>query len=122
MTLLVDTSVLLAGTIDVDPAEPWAVSAISVGEMSAGVMLADSPGKRAARLRRLIDVLASAPVLPVDAAVAARYGDLRAASGRRPSNDQWIAATALAHKLTLVTRDRAQAALPGVQTRLVDTA
>ncbi len=64
-------------------------------------------------------MLAEAPALPVDRTVAARYGELRAASRRRPTNDLWIAATALAHDLTLVTADERQAALPLVRARLV---
>ncbi len=56
--------------------------------------------------------MAEALVLPVNRAVSGRYAELRAATGRRPSNDLWIAATALAHGLRLVTADKRQAALP----------
>ncbi len=41
------------------------------------------------------------------------------ATGRLPSNDLWIAATALAHDLTLVTADERQAASPLVRTQLL---
>lgn len=126
MTLLLDTSVLAGGLLsgESDPEavvidEPWSVSVVSVGELEAGVLLARGKRQRADRLRRLTAVLSTAPLLPVDRSVAARYGELRAASGRRPSNDLWIAATALAHDLTLVTLDDAQAALP-VRTRRPD--
>jgi predicted nucleic acid-binding protein len=57
-------------------------------------------------------------VLDIDRSVAACYGELRAASGRSPTNDLWIAATALARDLTLVTRDERQAGLPLVRTTL----
>lgn len=57
-------------------------------------------------------VLAEAPVLAADRTVAVRFGELRAATGRVPTNDLWIAATALAHGLTLLTADVNQAALP----------
>jgi predicted nucleic acid-binding protein len=115
---LVDTSVLvdagvLAG-LEVDGG--WAVSAVSVGELHAGVLLAQDQLVQAARLRRLSAVLAEAPVLEVDRAVAVCYGELRAATGRMPTNDLWIAATALAHDLTLLTADERQAALPLVRT------
>ena len=40
-------------------------------------------------------------------------------AGRAPSNDLWIAATALAHDLELVTRDERQASLPLVRTCLI---
>lgn len=118
LTALIDTSVLVSG---VAPAidEPWAVSAISVGELEAGVLAAGDEAVRAQRLRLLAAVLAEAPVVPVDGTVAARYGELRVAAGMRPTNDLWVAATALAHEFTLVTADRAQAALPLVAARFV---
>ncbi len=114
MSALVDTSVLIrAGEVaDLEIDGGWAVSAITIGQRVAGVLLAGDPGARAARLRRLTGVLAEAPILAIDRTVAARYGELRAASGRTPSNDLWIAATALAHDLTLLTGDARQAALP----------
>ena len=123
VSLLLDTSVLVSGLAgsdgDADAAlaaidAPWSVSVVSVGELEdeAGVLLARGARRRADRLRRLTAVLSAAPLLPADRLVAARYGELRAASGRRPSNDLWIAATALAHDLTLVTLDATQAALP----------
>jgi hypothetical protein len=40
------------------------------------------------------------------------YSELRAASGRQPTNDLWIAATALAYDFTLITGDEGQATLP----------
>jgi len=99
--------------------DPWAMSVVSVGELEAGILLADDAAQRSARLRRLAAVLAEAPALAVDHTVAARYSELRAATGRRPTNDLWIAATALAHDLTLLTADERQAALPLVRARLV---
>jgi tRNA(fMet)-specific endonuclease VapC len=48
-------------------------------------------------------------VLPITRAVAARYAEVKADLWARGmpmgENDLWIAATALAHNLTLVTRD-----------------
>ncbi len=96
------------------------MSVVSIGELEAGVLMADNEGVRARRLARLAAVLAEAPIVAVDRAVAARYGELRAASGRRPANDLWIAATALAHDLTLLTADREQAALPLLRAALID--
>jgi len=118
---LVDTSVLIGGDrlSEVGIEGGWAVSAISVGELDAGVLLAEEPVRRASRLRRLTAVLAEAPILGIDRAVAARYGELRAESGRFPTNDLWIAATALAHNVILLTADARQAALPLVRTRLI---
>ena len=72
------------------------------------------------RLARLTAVLAQAAVLPVDRHVATFYGRLRErAKDRKPHNDLWIAATALAHGLTLLAADARQAALPLVQTELI---
>lgn len=121
LTTLVDTSVLIGagGAPGLQMEGGWAVSAIAVGELHAGVLLAADPAVRAARLRRLTAVLAVAPVLEVDRAVAARFGELRAATRRSATNDLWIAATALAHDLTLMTSDDRQAALPLVRTALI---
>lgn len=120
MSALVDTSVLVgSGALAAEIDEDWSVSVVSVGELEAGVLLAADPAARAHRLRRLAAILADAPAVPVDRAVAARYGELRAATGRLPANDLWIAATALAHDLTLITRDERQAALPLVRAELV---
>jgi predicted nucleic acid-binding protein len=95
------------------------VSVITLGELETGVLMATDAATRAARLRRLTAVLAEAPALPAGPAVATRYAELRSTSGRVPANDLWIAATASAHDLTLVTRDERQARLPGIVGMLV---
>lgn len=118
MTVLADTSVLIAPPEDAGD-EAVVMSVVSVGELHAGVELARDEATRSARLARLSAVVAAVPVLPVDGAVAARYGEVRRVSGRAPSNDLWIAATALAHDLGLVTRDERLAALPLVRARLI---
>lgn len=122
MSALVDTSVLIGAAAlgDLEMRESWSVSVVTVGELHAGVLIARNDAQQMARLRRLAAVLAEAPVIDVDRSVAARYGELRMAAGRLASNDLWIAATALAHDLTLVTADPQQAALPLVRSRLVD--
>jgi len=88
--------------------EESAVSAITVGELQAGVLAARDTDVRALRLATL-EALSDIEVLPVDEAVAAAWALLRvhlAESGRRPNvNDSWIAATALAHRIPVVTRD-----------------
>lgn len=115
MTALIDTSVL-AGAGSPELGEPWVISVVSLGELEAGVLLAADEGVRAQRLRRLTAIVAEAPIIPIEPAIASRYGELRAATGRRPSNDLWIGATALAHDLTLVTADERLASLPGLRT------
>lgn len=110
---LVDTSLLLRLAPDLESYGPgWAMSVATVGELEVGVLLARDVSVRAFRLERLNRYVAAALVLPVNRAVASRYAELRAVVGRRPSNDLWIAATALAHGLRLVTADARQAALP----------
>jgi predicted nucleic acid-binding protein len=116
VTLLADTSVLISPPPD-DDDDTVAMSAISLGELHAGVEMARDDATRSARLGRLTALVATVPVLPIDASVAARYGELRRASGRVPSNDLWIAATALVHDLTLITRDDGLASLTLVRTR-----
>jgi len=118
LTALVDTSVLVSSpalTLD----EPWVVSVVSVGELEAGVLLATDSTVRAQRLRRLTAVLAETLIVPIERAVAARYGELRATTGRQPANDLWIAATALTHDFTLITADQHLASLPLIRATLI---
>ena len=95
------------------------VSVISVGELQAGVLMADGQAVRRQRLGRLTSILAEAPIIEVEPRVAVHYGELRAATGRQPANDLWIAATAMAHDFTLVTADERLASLPQLRAQLV---
>ncbi len=85
------------------------VSVVSLEELAFGIARA-SPTARS-RLVRWLDAFADARpvVLDVTAAIARASGELRAARearGRRVAQaDMLIAATALAHGLTLVTRN-----------------
>jgi predicted nucleic acid-binding protein len=111
LTALIDTSVLVSSPApQLD--EPWVVSVVSVAELEAAVLLAGDTTVRAQRLRRLTAVVAETVIVPIERTVAARYGELRAVTGRRPANDLWIAATALAHDFTLITADERLASLP----------
>jgi len=116
---LIDTSVLAQASAVGELTDGWAVSVVTVGELETGVLIAPDDATRAHRLALLAAVLAEAPALPVDRHVAGRYGQLRASAGRQPTNDLWIAATALAHDFTLVTADERQASLPLVRSTLV---
>ena len=118
MTVLIDTS-LLTGTATTGVGESFAVSTVTVGELKLGILLADTPAMQAGREARLAAILENATVLPVEDAVASQYAQLRAATGRLPTNDLWIAATAVAHNLILVTGDDRQSTLPGVRARYV---
>lgn len=110
---LADTSVFIAResgrVLDVDNLpDELAVSVITVGELRAGVLAASTVGVRDRRLATLTAALQLDPV-PVDEAVAAEWARLRVLlrdSGQRmPVNDSWIAATALALGVPVVTQD-----------------
>ena len=84
------------------------ISALTVGELRKGVEIkrrADPDA--AARIGTWVEGIELAfadHILPVDSRVARRWGEL-SAERSRPVIDTLIAATALAHGLTLVTRD-----------------
>lgn len=124
---LVDTSVFVAlesgRRIDVTslPAHST-ISVVTAAELRAGVIVAADPQVRARRL----DTLGSARTLeliPIDAVVAEAWASLRSAlrQARRSMqvNDAWIAATALAHDLVLITQDLGFAEVPGLEVALV---
>lgn len=96
---------------------PLTLSMITVGELRLGVLHATDPTARAERLRTLQQALTLDPI-PVDDRVADAWAELRSAigrSGRRLGvNDSWIAATAIAHGLPLVTQDRDYDDVPGL--------
>jgi predicted nucleic acid-binding protein len=120
VTILVDTSAAV-GDVPSELEDSWVISVVSVAELEAGILLATRRALRAQRLARLTAVLAEAPVLPVDRHVGTWYARLREkVAERKPHNDLWIAATALAHGLTLITADARQAALPLVRATLVE--
>jgi predicted nucleic acid-binding protein len=121
-TALADTSVFIAREqrrpIAGQPPERVAVSVITVAELRLGVLAADDATARARRLETLSLVEALEP-LPVDTSVAHAWAVLRLAlreAGRRmPLNDSWIAATALAHHLPVVSQDDDYLDVPGLQ-------
>lgn len=85
-----------------------AVSVITIGELRAGVLAAAGVAVRDRRLTTLDEAMALDPV-PVDDAVARAWARLRVrlreTDQRMPVNDSWIAATALALGVPVVTRD-----------------
>lgn len=110
---LFDTSVVIAsetgrlldrGVADYD----IAISVITLGELKAGVLAATSTDIRSRRLATL-DLLSDVQVLAVDEPVAAVWAELRVhlaeRGGRVNVNDLWIAATAVALRLPLLTQD-----------------
>ena len=91
-------------------AEPSAIfiSVLSLGELRKGVALKiRSDANAAKRLGAWVDGLEfsfSERILGIDAAIARQWGEL-SAERSRPVVDTLLAATALVHKLTLVTRN-----------------
>jgi len=79
--------------------------------------MAASDTSRALRLNTLSHAEQLRP-LPVDGAVAEAWArliqTLRAAGRRLPINDSWIAATAMAHDLPIVTQDADYDGVPGL--------
>lgn len=109
---LLDTSVFIAREgrgLDVARLpDEVAVSVITYAELRAGVLAASDLSVRSRRLTTLQTVAGLNP-LPIDASVADAWAELRlriAQSGRRMNvNDTWIAATALAHDVPVVSQD-----------------
>ena len=85
-----------------------AVSVITIGELRAGVLAAVDATIRDRRLDTLTAALSLEPIT-IDVEVANAWARLRLAlrdAGlRMPLNDSWIAATAMALGVPLVTQD-----------------
>ncbi|SBW24888.1 type II toxin-antitoxin system VapC family toxin [Protofrankia symbiont of Coriaria ruscifolia] len=120
---IADTSVFIAQesgralNVDALP-DALAVSIVTVAELRAGVLAATDLATRDSRLITLQQALDLDP-LPIDDAVAQAWARLRLElrnSGRRMKvNDAWIAATALAYDLTLVSQDSDYEGVPGLK-------
>ena len=102
------------------PPERINVSVITIAELRLGVLAAADSATRARRLETLTRADAFEPVSPIDRSVAAAWATLRIAlrdAGRRmPLNDSWIAATAIAHEIPVVTQDADYDDIPGLTT------
>lgn len=119
---LVDTSVLVAVEAERQLREEAlparsAISIVTVAELRAGVLAAPDIESRDRRIATLEGVRET-PTLAVDARVARAWSAMRAylaAAGRRANvNDMWIAATAAAHEVPVVTQDGDFDAFSGV--------
>lgn len=119
---LADTSLYIAREsgrrlVDADIPDELSVSVITIGELRAGVLAAADLATRDRRLATLVDALELDPV-PVDRPVAEAWARLRLvlrdAGLRMPVNDSWIAATAMALEVPVVTQDDDYAEVPGL--------
>lgn len=115
----VDKQVIIRASGDA----PVFTSVISLGELRFGVETCANPAERAMRAAYLRQV-ETRPALDVTKHTAAAFGVLAAAlkqSGRSPRpryNDLWIAAQAIEHGHTLLTRNAEDfEGLPGLQLR-----
>ncbi|MCW2225505.1 putative nucleic acid-binding protein [Bradyrhizobium japonicum] len=123
MNLLLDTSVLsevqrpapcprVLAWLDTVDEDRTFISVASIAELRRGIALLDDGRRRAALAAWLAHDLPARfaqRILPIDHAVAERWGDLMAQSRRTgvalSVTDGFFAATAFANNLTLVTRN-----------------
>ena len=129
MSYLLDTNILsetikprpnsrVLAWLEAIPSEALYVSVLTLGEIRKGVEKLPEPGRRE-KLRLWLEHDLAAwfgdRVLPVDLAVADRWGRLQADAGRPlGAVDSLLAATALHHELRLVTRNEKDFVFPGL--------
>lgn len=113
MSLLLDTSVLIdrerSARAANAPDGDWGIAAVTLSELSLGVLVATSSTLRARRLATY-ELVTDVAIYPFDEVTARTHAELVAwatGEGFRPAPiDGMIAATAAANGLTLVTADR----------------
>jgi predicted nucleic acid-binding protein len=123
VNLLLDTNVLsevqrpapdlnVLGWLDAVDEDRVFITVASIAELRRGIVLMEDGRRRAALAAWLADDLPArfaGRMVPIDRAVAERWGDLMAQSRRSgvalSVMDGFFAATALANNLTLVTRN-----------------
>jgi predicted nucleic acid-binding protein len=120
---LADTSVFIAGEIGRPMRTEYVpdlmkISVVTIGELRAGVLSASDPVERSMRLDTFTTAL-QLEALPITTSVAEAWAQLRLALrliGRRmPVNDSWIAATAMAHGIPVVTQDVDYVSIAGLE-------
>jgi len=110
---LLDTDVMIpflngdVGIAELIGARGLYLSAVAIGELRFGAAKSDRVEENQARVDRLEGM---AEVLEVTPRTSRVYGDVKAALKRTgrpiPENDIWIAAQAIQHGLTLISKDR----------------
>jgi predicted nucleic acid-binding protein len=119
---LVDTSVFIgleSARLDARFADfEWGISAVTLGELRLGVLQAQNP-EAASRRLSTYQLAQRFEALTVDEAVSDAWAllvsRLRASGRKVPINDSWIAATAIAHRVPIVTQDSDYDAMPDVE-------
>lgn len=96
----------------------WGISAVTLGELRLGVLQARDPEASSRRLSTY-QLAQRFEAMTIDEAVSEAWAllvsRLRAAGRRMPINDSWIAATAIANDIPLVTQDADYDDLPGFE-------
>lgn len=130
MSYLLDTNILsetvrrapnksVLAWLDRIPGEALFVSVLTLGEIRKGIeAITDKKQREKLRLwlEHELPVWFEGRVLPVDLAVADRWGRILAEVGRPvPTIDSLLAATALHHELRLVTRNATDFEYPGLE-------
>jgi predicted nucleic acid-binding protein len=119
---LLDTSVFIAAEsgrrLDLEGIpDDLAISIVTSAELRLGVLAAEDVATRNRRLATLESV-GRMEVLPIWAGVQREWAAMRAylvaSGGKVNANDVWIAATAAAYGMPVVTQDRDFNALSGV--------
>jgi hypothetical protein len=120
---LADTSVLIgleASRFDASRFEDfeWGISVVTLGELRLGVLQASDPTAASRRLSTY-QLAQRFEAIAVDEAVSDAWAllvsRLREAGRKVPVNDSWIAATAIAHGVPIVTQDSDYDAMPDVE-------
>jgi predicted nucleic acid-binding protein len=96
----------------------WGISVITLGELRLGVLQAKDPDSASRRLSTY-QLAQRFEALTVDEQVSDAWAllvsRLRAEGRKAPINDSWIAATAIAHGIPIVTQDADYDHMPDVQ-------
>jgi predicted nucleic acid-binding protein len=96
----------------------WGISVVTLGELRLGVLQAGDP-EAASRRLSTYQLARQFEALPVDEAVSDAWAllvsRLRQLGRKVPVNDSWIAATAIAHHVPIVTQDSDYDAMPDVE-------
>jgi len=96
----------------------WGISVVTLGELRLGVLQAGDPAVVSRWLstyqlaQRFEAIAVDEPVSDAWALLVSR---LREAGRKVPINDSWIAATAIAHGVPIVTQDSDYDAMPDVE-------
>jgi len=129
MAVLIDASILIEaerGRLTIEPQvkrhgeEEAFLSVVTASELLHGVHRASQPDVRARRSAFVEGILERFPLLSVDLACARAHAQLWAelsqAGAMIGAHDLWLAATCVAHGLTMVTANlREFARVPGLQ-------